>query len=387
VTHVIILSRFEPLATGHGGNHRTYQLQWDCIKAFGAENVTRVLASPWRPRVAPSSGRHAVLWWKLRHRLRLWYRNPRKILVREGLYAGHFVVPGLLEDYERIARAAPRPAVCVMEDVRFSDLISLNTKYDIPTVICPQNIESFDTGALRIDARFYNSVRLVDFADEFSILGRCAERLFISKVEAGLIGGLGLSARYYPYQPVGEIAQGLEAIRAKREQNRIVPGLFLIVGTAKHKATKASLRWFFDHTRRAGLPQGVRVVVVGKGTEVFAGENGSQSPGFEFRGWVEQAELDDLLSSVCGVLIPQRSGFGALTRLSELALAGLPVLVSQHPMMTMDPIAGVTVVEDDWGAWYEALRQLSHVGEAALEPARASQTQGKSVLTEVLSAV
>lgn len=387
MSHVIVLARFEPSPVGHGGNHRSYQIHWDCVNAFGPPNVTTVSASFWQQRALSSLGWAATLKWRLMRRLRQLYRNPAKAFTREGFSIGRYAIPGLLAYYEQLVGAVQQPAICIIEDVGFSDCIPVNVRYDIPMVACPQNIESFDAGLLKQNSRFYNVVRLVDFADEFAVLSQCAECLFISKVEAGMIGGLGLAARYYPYRPVGEIERKLQVIRARRKRNRVVSGLFLMLGTARrHKSTGASFQRFLDNALHHGLPEGVKVIVAGKRTDELGVTNHPQAKAFEFRGWIEQDELDDLLSRVQGVLIPQFYGFGAVTRLSELAFAGIPVIVAQHAMMAVDPIPGVVVVEDEWRGWYEAIHQLSKTGceEYFVETAGASSPVEKSTLVDVL---
>jgi hypothetical protein len=385
MSHVIILARFEPSPVGHGGNHRSYQIQWDCIRAFGSSNVTTVSVPLWRQRAHSPGGRETMLW-QWRRRLRQVCRNPAKVLVREGFSISRYTIPGLLEYYEQLVTTVQRPAVCIIEDIGFSDFIPVNARCDIPTVACPHNIESFDAGPLRTNSRLYNLVRLTGFADEFAVLSRCVERLFISKVEAGLISGLGLTARYYPYQPVGQIEQGLQAIRERRRTGGIVSDLFIMIGTAGHKPTRASFRWFIDNALQHGLPEGIKVVVAGKRTNELEVTDPSHAEAFEFRGWVEQAELDDLLSRVCGVLIPQSCGFGAMTRLPELSYAGVPVIVSQHPTMAIDPVPGVVVVGDDWSVWCEAIRQLSEGGgEYSLGMSRMRRHNDKHALTGTLS--
>ncbi len=327
-----------------------------------------------------------MLKWKWMRRLRQLYRNPAKVLVREASSIGRHSIPGLLEHYEQLVGTVQQPAICVMEDVGFSDFIPVNVRHGIPTVACPQNIESFDAGSFKANSRLYNLVRLMDFANEFEVLSQCAECLFISKVEAGMISGLGLAARYYPYRPVGEIERKLQVIRARRKRNQVVSGLFLMVGTVTHKSTGASFQWFIDNALHHGLPEGVKVIMAGKGTDELGVTNHPQAKAFEFRGWIEQSELDDLLSRVQGVLIPQFSGFGNVTRLSELAFAGVPIIVSQHATMAIDPIPGVVVVEDDWRAWHDAIHQLSESGceEGVCDATSPSSAGEKNTLVDVL---
>ena len=194
--------------------------------------------------------------------------------------------------------------------------------------------------------------RTVDFANEFDVLTRCAERLFISHVEAGLIGGLGLSAQYYPYLPVGRIRRRLDRIRGCRAPSE--RGLFLLLGSTAHHTTREGFLWFVKQAQAHGLPEGARVVVVGLQTDTLLPAE-TDIPGVVFRGWVEQTELDQLMTEARAVLMPQRIGFGALTRLPELSCAGIPSIVSRHPTRSLDLPPGINVVDDDWETWYAAI--------------------------------
>jgi len=196
-----------------------------------------------------------------------------------------------------------------------------------------------------------------DFADEFQVLARCEARLFISRLETGLVCGLGAPSWYYPYRPVGEIRRAMATIRAKRAQGNIVPGLFLMMGTAHHMSTRHAFQWLFQEVVIRGLPEGVRIVACGSGTESLL-PVGVTVPGLDLRGWVEQTVLDELLCRAQGVLVPHMVGFGALTKLPELSLAGVPVITSQHPLRAMDLPPGITVVDDCWGSWESALLEL-----------------------------
>jgi hypothetical protein len=54
-------------------------------------------------------------------------------------------------------------------------------------------------------------------------------------------------------------------------------------------------------------------------------------------------------------ILPQREGFGALTRLPELAAAGIPVVTSEHASLVAGQVPGVRVVDDDWQSWLSAI--------------------------------
>jgi hypothetical protein len=381
IAGAIFVSPFEPAAVGHGGNHRAYQIVHDLKRLLGEDNVIVVSWLEWsrslpeqamgasRGEEARGSSRRATLprsrpLSHLPRRIRSLSRRlsaavtsePIELVIGTGPTARRFSRPDFTQHYREALARVPRPAVCVMEHVGFADLLELNRTESIPTIACIQNLESFDTAAPLAgnDTRKAHLVS-VDFAGELGVLARCDERLFISKVEAGLVGGLGICSQYYPYVPTGAIRESLIRIRHQRsETGKVQRGLFLMLGSAAHSSTWESFSWFIRNARDKGLPRQAHVVVSGHHTERLLPPRVS-IPGVELRGWLDQAELDELLVSAEAVLIPQTMGLGAVTRLPELACAGIPMITSLHPTYAITVPPGVVAVQNDWPAWCRAM--------------------------------
>lgn len=371
----IFVSQFEPKPVGHGGNHRAYQIVHDLAQIVGRDNVVVMSWPVWRrchfTKTTPSStdqpsfatlrciGRRIG---PLRAAVHLW----RSVKCLVGLVAGTkgtigtYSSPEFSEYYEGIVEGIGAPTVCIIEHVSFTSLLPINAREGIPTIACIANIESFDRNApLLHHEQRKDFLTAIDFVNEFRALAQCDERLFISMVETGLIGGLGLGSHYYPYVPVGAIRDRLERIRDARMGGTIESDLFLMLGSGGHKSTWRAFSWFVQKARDQGLPSGVRVVVAGSRTDELLPPAASV-PGLTLKGWLEQEELDELLVRAQGVLAPQMIGFGALTRLPELSCAGIPVVVSQHPTYAINPPPGIEVVEDSWDAWCSKMQQIAN---------------------------
>lgn len=371
---VIIASPFEPRRVGHGGHHRAYQIWQDVEQAVGKENIIPFRGQPhwWVPLADddPGSGTQSnrSLLSRARYLLkreirRQWRRatayreNPLKFWGNRQFQTNSCLTLHSLKRYHALVESLHEPAVCLIEHSGFGELVPINKRYGIRSISCTQNLESLDTLQLQPDSqRQFHGVGL-DLANELRFLAQCDARLFISRVETGLLSGLGFGSYYYPYLPVGDLRDHLTQIRVERGRTPQTPGLFLIVGTAGHHTTADSVRWFLEQAQAHQLPRGVRVVVVGAYTDNLL-PKGSTVSGLELRGWVEQSELDDLLLHAQGVLIPQRLGFGALTRLPEMACAGIPTIVSQHAALALDLPPGIQVVADSWVQWCEAMIQI-----------------------------
>ena len=85
-----------------------------------------------------------------------------------------------------------------------------------------------------------------------------------------------------------------------------------------HRTTGESFAWLLRGIREHGLPPGVKLLVAGKSTEALL-PGGESVPGVEVLGTVTPAVLRGVLTRAAAVLVPQRRGFGALTRLSEMS--------------------------------------------------------------------
>jgi hypothetical protein len=352
----ILISHYKVGHVGHGGYHRSYQILHELGQTLDQDNVIR-FDEPWQYWFSTSKLLRFV--YQVRKGLTMWAENPYKILARTPFSRKLFSFPRLLAEYERLIKSVQTPAVCVVEHPGFADLLPINKHYGIPTIICPQNVESLDAGMKFHSSKWGIYAKSIDFANEFAVFEECNERLFISKVETALVSALGLTSHYYPYRPVGRIRERHLQIRQARAQGGVESGMFLLLGTAKHETTWESFAWFVQTVQAHGLPGGVKVVVVGSGTDKLLPAANSV-PGLELRGWLEQDELDRLLVRANAVLIPQRSGFGALTRLPELACAGVPAIVSRHASYALNTPPGLEILDDNcWDTWYTKIEQFA----------------------------
>jgi glycosyltransferase involved in cell wall biosynthesis len=102
-------------------------------------------------------------------------------------------------------------------------------------------------------------------------------------------------------------------------------------------------------------------VVAGLHTETLL-PAGETLPDVEVRGWLEDDALHALLARVTAVVVPPHRGFGALTRMPELACAGVPLIVSRSATFAQDAPPGAVVVEDRWDAWCAAMESMCDAG-------------------------
>jgi hypothetical protein len=356
---VVFVARALPSDIGPGGKHRTYQIEHDLKAGFGADCVHTLSLMEWRSTHTDeksASTKTAQFARRIVRRLSDCLENPLAILHGTG-YGSHTFTPrGFIQEYRALLERLPRPIITVVDDARFSGIVTIAKQSDVPVIACTHNLESLDLAAADAHGSWGLRTHLVDLANEFELLQRCDGRLFISKVETGLVSGLAMEAEYYPYRPVGAIRRRLEAIRQARMQCEPDPGLFLLLGSAMHGTTRRAFEWFLTQARKHGVPQGIRLVLAGMDTDKLDLRG---TAGIEALGWVSQPALDRLLVAARAVVVPQFNGFGAVTRLVELSCAGVPALVSTHPTRASDVPPGVHVLGESWPEWQALLRDLA----------------------------
>ncbi len=382
---IVYVTHHLPSHEGHGGNHRAYQLMRDIELAVGKDHVHLVKAPLWwqsHPAQPQPTNHFLRLGNKLKRRLLSYTENPFKVLSLTSFATKGIIHPKFEAYYKSIIEQVKRPALCVIEHPCFTSLMKINQLNGIPTICCPQNIEAFSenlylythhlqafgAGASNLKNTLGMYAVSQDFVNELYAYSQCAARLFISRVETGLIGGLGLPSQYYPYLPVGELRQNLKRIRERRVREGIDRGLFLLLGSATHTPTGKSFARFIAQMQEHGLPPGVRVVVVGAGTDKLL-PPGKSIAGLELKGWLVQKELDELMLRARAVLVPQQLGFGTFTRLIEAACAGMPVIASSHSTYAINSAPGLDAASDCWQDWYEKMEHLSRIDNGLDESA------------------
>jgi hypothetical protein len=259
-------------------------------------------------RAAPS--------WTARFGMRLWRWSPEH---RESVWR-------LWRHSQAWAKECPGldslDLALIDDPVYFQPLFNLLEAARVPVVAVCHNIESL--AGEQIQRRYGHSL----FRIETDLLARCRCVITISHEEDVLLRNLGVNSVYLPYFPVPAISDRLLAVRARRA-GRQGQGV-LMLGTAKNKQTRRGMRqaaayWNDQHLQRVAGP----LIMGGFRIEEFI-DPSPFGTAVDFRGTLDDTALDGVLAGVRAFLCHQESGSGALTRICEMLLAGVPVLASRH---------------------------------------------------------
>ena len=361
---ILFFTRHAPNPDGGGGFHRTYQIFYELVSAYGEDSIELPVL---RPEIKQS------------HKLKSYYRAILKRLhilkpvlqrgfsnkvlfnqIIENNQSGFNFFPQIsLDLYQDYLETHGVPSLCIMDNPRFLPIIKFNKENGIPSVYCPQNFDSLDLSAHLLDQAQYCRQCGTSLIYELEAITHSNQCLMISKFEAEIFKGLGVEVGYYPYLPQGEIRRRLINIRSKRMGQSINPSLFFLIGSVNHTTTYESFKWFIRNCQQYGLPGDIKIVVGGRRSDQL----GAEFPpiqGVEFLGQLEQEVLEDYLIQASAILIPQLSGFGAVTRIAEMACAGIPIIVSKHAMHAITQPPGVIAVDDNWSDWAQAINTLKN---------------------------
>ncbi|PSB35720.1 glycosyltransferase [Stenomitos frigidus] len=175
------------------------------------------------------------------------------------------------------------------------------------------------------------------FANEAKQLAKANAVFCIAREEQWLLKLYGIDADYLPYYPPQPILSNLLELRQLRQDT--APHRFLILGTAINPPTRIGMieqiQWLSE------ISQGVNftIDIIGYGTETL--KDYCCDPRFTLHGTVDSGKLNHLLLNAKAVLAHQKAGVGALTRIPEMLIAGVPVIANANACRSAFSYPGV----------------------------------------------
>lgn len=263
---------------------------------------------------------------------RLWSEDRRESLYR---------LRSISREWARNMPGLSRCDLTVVEDpVYFKPLMIKLKRLGIPVIASCQNIESLSYGGVPLPDR----ERI--FAEEIDILSMCDLTVTISTEDAWLLNNFNIDAFFFPYYPPEPVRQRLAAVRRNREEKKSKKENIILIGNAGNIATRKSIIKACDYWQENDLSRLTgKLLVAGYKTDIYLKDIRSYK-GIEFLGPLSNDELDEKLSTVTACLCFQEEGGGALTRIGEMLLAGVPVLANSNAARTYFNMKGVIEFHD-----------------------------------------
>ena len=197
---------------------------------------------------------------------------------------------------------------------------------NLKIVSLPQNLET-----LVVDCKDYFTAKGLPYSLESEIkhLKKADSVFCISREEQWLLKLRGINADFLPYYPPKDVTNKLLELRAKRINDSKDKNRFLILGSAHNKPTLLGmieqLKWLGNIYSKHKF----FVDIAGYDTQQLKSQVNNHL-GFKFYGTVTSEELQDLMLNSKAILLHQNTGVGALTRIPEMLIAGIPVIANSH---------------------------------------------------------
>lgn len=229
-------------------------------------------------------------------------------------------------------------------------------------VAWPHNIEHLVKGQFR-----KSQIRRAKLR-ELRFFRQSCQVVTISRYDAWYLAQHGILAETVPYYPPREIEATLLDIRLQRSHSA-TSGDVLVIGTYGNPPTAEAvvqiIREYAKQTRK------FRLLVVGFGSERLA-QITDIPAGVELLGSIDEQGLRRLMTSADAALVHQSRGTGALTRIAEFLVSGLPIVATPIAARGYERIDGVTIAAT-----------LKHALEKTAEQARVEKVDYRLYKAEV----
>ena len=322
---VLFSSSFlDPSRQGHGGNRRAQQL-FDLLTTSGII-VERAAAK----RDTVGAALRRVNWGTVADHARHLGSGPLNWARGTAQFARKYA------DWRRGIALHPDVRVLVWEDTTNVHTLRAAKDAGLRVVAVPQNLESLVPGTRPEPA----GQRLPWSLEHELAALTLADRVYaISREEQWLLRLRGVDADYLPFFPdhvQRERWLGLRRLRTGPFDR------YVVLGTAFNPPTRAGMRELITWMNSDEASLRTPVHVVGYGTEAL---QDLRSERVMIHGGIDDVALEAHLARARAVVLYQRAAVGALIRVSEMLLAGIPVAASAIAARSTGHYQGVTIFE------------------------------------------
>lgn len=310
--NTVLCFGFEPVLTGHGGERRSAQLH----ELLNSDNIKTLLPQGDKDREFSKINQYY-------HGLRVCQNLPIQInSIRNYGYYGHRYM-SLSQIYEENAIA-----LVTLWEATYDCMIPFVAKLHRHKIIAaPQNIESLVPIHLNnttVDKQIDFKFTLNKLGKELHFLAKSDLVFCISREEQWLLRLFGIEAYYLPYYPPNITFDRLLSIRQARESSH--KSKYLILGSAINTPTLIGMIEQVDLLLKSCKSENLVIDIVGYGTEKLS--EFYKKSNVNVIGSVSEEELHDILLGTKAILIHQKAGAGALTKIPEMLVAGIPIIAN-----------------------------------------------------------
>jgi hypothetical protein len=207
------------------------------------------------------------------------------------------------------------------------------------------------------------------FDEELKVLSYCDHVVTISREEQWLLRLHGINADFLPYYPTKETEAAYLSVRQYRQRNFLPKTIkkFLILGTLTNSPTRQGMiELIRAFTKRASHDDdSYELHIAGYGTENLM-QYIDLPQKIQLHGGIDQKKLEILLLDIDGMITHQPATTGCLTKLPEMLIAGVPMLLNSNAARSWHGWFGVYIYE----TFEELFELMARNLEAPLCPER-----------------
>ena len=352
-------SQFAADLHGHGGNKRAAQI----IQLLDDANIKYLdldIATEQKNRSLSSLIRG------------LRYSKNLRIGLKNNYAIGRY-----LNIFEEII-ALTKPSFFIWESTVTYNLLlaEILNSHNIPFVALPHNLESLITGSYSIVSKIKSPGWLLE---ESHYLRKSLETFTISREEQWLLSLHDVKATYLPYYPPEQLKEHLLSVRQRKLQFERTIGSVevLLLGTFHNKPTRDG---YIEVLKSLKKYPDIVVNVAGYGSEQLTDLYDSRS--IKIWGSVTVEQLTQLIIKCQYAIIHQEPTTGALTKIPELIIAGIPILANVFAGRSFIGVKGVSIYND-----FHELLELIHSNGFDMPPLLERPTEEQNFISIIKNSV
>jgi len=208
---------------------------------------------------------------------------------------------------------------------------------NIPVIALPHNLESLVPSQKSF---FSEKESPLWFSEEIQHLKQADAVFTISREEQLFLQLFGIESFYLPYYPTFEVTENLLQIRENRKTSS--KDFFLLLGSAYNPPTFLGMKTLIEQFQNQNINQ--KLIVAGYGSEIL--QSTINQKYIELKGEVNNELLTDLMNHAKAVFINQPATTGALTKIPELLIAGIPIIANSFSLRSFHNIEGIYSFEN-----------------------------------------
>jgi glycosyltransferase involved in cell wall biosynthesis len=319
-------SNFEPNIFGHGGDKRTAQLE-ELVKSAGVSIVN----------IEPLRQNSFYNYLYIPKGLAFLLKNKFSFTLRKQVLSNTCKT---LRKAEVAFNNIDSNGIFLWESTRGYNYILpyVAKNRGLKVIGVPHNIESL----VQEQTYVFTNQKCPDwFFQEIKHL-KLADKIFcISREDQWLLNLHGINADFLPYLPPIELRNRLRYIREKRKS--LSPKKYLLLGSFGNKPTKKGVIELIKFINENAILNRVNFDIVGYKSNLlknYAVKN------INIHGSVGQDQLEKFLLETRAAIIFQEVSTGALTRIAEFLVCGIPVIANFKAARSYFNIKGIYVFED-----------------------------------------